>query len=196
MLNYKNKRQVEFGNQGRKYTKVTATCFCKTEFEVDLSKLRSGHTKSCGCLKGESHGMEGSRMYSIWTGLKTRTTNKNCLGYKTYGGRGIIMCPEWKKSFIAFYNDMKEGYSDDLTIDRIDNSGNYTPNNCRWATPKEQSLNKSNNIVFKGEYASAVSLRLGGSENLISSRVRRGWAKEKAFNTPVQSQYNNQLCLK
>ena len=88
------------------------------------------------------HGMSHTRLYKIWINMKGRCNNPNVRFYQIYGGRGIKVCDEWMK-FIPFYEwALSSGYSDDLTIDRIDNDGNYEPSNCRWATQHEQSMNK------------------------------------------------------
>lgn len=127
-------------------------CECGNLCSVLTNRLISGHTKSCGCLEKEkigkvnrTHNMSNTRIYKIHRGMKGRCYNKAYPKYKNYGGRGIIICDEWlgDNGFINFYNwSMANGYSDELSIDRINNDGNYEPSNCRWATPKEQANNK------------------------------------------------------
>lgn len=119
--------------------------------------LRRGHTKSCGCLHKESgafrtktHGKSKTRLYKIWSGMKRRCFNKNDWGYSRYGGRGITVCEEWKKSYEEFEKwALSHGYEETLTIDRIDVNGNYEPSNCRWASAKEQTENRRTNILVK-----------------------------------------------
>lgn len=137
------------------YTKSHKTywncqCECGKNTIVYSQKLKTGHTKSCGCYKREKtikrnyrHGLCKTRLYSIWHDMNTRCYYKNTDFYKYYGGRGIRICDDWKYDFVNFYNwSISNGYKDNLSIDRINVNGNYEPNNCRWATNLEQALNK------------------------------------------------------
>lgn len=133
-------------------------CDCGNIIEATGSGLVTRNTKSCGCLRKEKlrqrltthgHSIKGnwSKTYTCWHSMKQRCLNENHKNYKNYGGRGIMICERWKDSFKNFLADMGVP-SEGMSIDRIDNDGNYELSNCRWSTPKEQANNRSNNIIL------------------------------------------------
>lgn len=123
-------------------------CDCGNEITVIGSNLQSRHTTSCGCLKrlfpnATRHGESGTRLYHIWVNMRQRCNNPKNNNYKNYGGRGIEVCGEWEADFAIFGKwAIQNGYADNLTLDRIDNDGNYEPNNCRWTTRLIQRHNQ------------------------------------------------------
>lgn len=127
-------------------------CDCGKTKDVPISYLKSGHTKSCGCLVKEmhtTHSLSQSRLYNIHQGMLARCFRENHFAYRDYGGRGITVCDKWKNNFMSFYEwALENGYCEDLTIDRIDVNGNYEPRNCRWVTKAEQSRNSRKNVYF------------------------------------------------
>ena len=122
-------------------------CDCGNEKAVLLSSLTSGRTKSCGCSPSrvgkEIHGESRTRLYFIWRGMRERCRNPRHKAYYCYGGRGITVCDEWLHDYVAFRDWAKaNGYRDDLTLDRINVDGPYSPENCRWTTWSEQMKNR------------------------------------------------------
>lgn len=145
-------KRVENAKDGE--TRWLCKCNCGNTTIVAASNLKNNNVKSCGCLNYENrwgiHFKSKTRLYNILSGIKTRCLNKNNPTYKNYGGRGITVCQEWLDDFMNFYNwAIENGYEDKLTIDRIDNNGNYEPNNCRWVTPKVQSNNVRTNLIYE-----------------------------------------------
>lgn len=149
---------IEFSHKD-KWNKSYYKCLCdcgKTIISRDTSlKFHKNH--SCGCLKHYKHNMTHTRLYSIWNNLKRRCYTKSSSHYSTYGGRGIIVCKEWKDNFKNFYEwSIINGYKDDLTLDRINVNGFYSPENCRWTDFHEQAVNqrvrKDNKTGYTGVY--------------------------------------------
>ena len=185
MSNFKDLSNQKFGcliplsvdkNKNYKKTHWICKCDCGNITIVSTCDLTSGHTKSCGCLKFKSknqkHGMKNTRIYNIWCSMKQRCNNKNCSVYKSYGAKGISVCPEWNSNFISFYNwSISNGYKDNLTIDRLDNSKGYSPENCRWATAKQQARNRISNIIIEHNGESKILIEWCEKYNVRYSTV-------------------------
>ena len=157
-------------------------CDCGRKIAIEGGHLRSGLTSSCGCVQKEVagvlhsvHGESHTRLYSIWRGMKARCKNPNEPAYQFYGGRGITVCTEWE-SYEPFANWARNnGYSDELSIDRIDNNANYEQSNCRWANAITQANNTRKNVrVENSELTIAEYSRLlGVSKSALYQRRHR-----------------------
>lgn len=168
-------------------------CDCGTQKEFRDSHLRSGDTTSCGCLvreiskvKSMSHGMSYTPIYAVWNSMLRRCfcpTNKS---YRHYGGRGITVCERWHR-FENFFADMGEP-SKGLSLDRIDNDGPYSPDNCRWANREEQQCNRRGNrrisAFGKSLTLSQAARTFSLSSNTIRMRLQVGWKAEDAVSKP------------
>ena len=173
----------------------TCQCDCGGICTVESYNLKSGITKSCGCYREDfrkKHNLTRTRLYRIWRNIRSRCNNPNTKNYKRYGGRGITVCDEWlnENDFMKFYDwALSNGYQDGLTLDRIDNNGNYEPNNCRWTTMEEQSQNTSKaiNITYNNETYSLSkwSRKTGISRSTLYTRYKSGWGVEKMLTTKV-----------
>lgn len=171
-------------------------CDCGKQSVAFTSDLRSGRHASCGCLQIErvsKHGHSGfakppSLTYRSWLSMVQRCTNPNTIHYHRYGGRGIAVCQQWLESFAAFLRDVGERPSKKHTIDRINNDGNYEPSNVRWATRREQSLNRSNNtkVTHDGRTLSITEWSdvTGLSVPTIRGRLHLGWSVEETLTNP------------
>ena len=131
------------------------------------------------------------RLYNIWLHMKDRCNNPNFKSYHNYGGRGISVCEEWANSYQNFREwSLENGYSDELTIDRIDVNGNYSPSNCRWLTRQEQSYNKRTNKIItyrdRTQTLTEWADELHINRNTLLYRIRRGWTVERALSTEMR----------
>lgn len=178
----------QIGN-GRRFL---CKCDCGNKKEVNLSKLTSDNTKSCGCLQQESrkkstktHGMVGSRLYNIWNGIRERCTNPKSSIYSHYGGRGIKLSDQWLDFTSFMHWSLSNGYENDLTIERKDVNGDYCPENCKWVSMEHQNLNKRNTLLveYKGEIKPLKTWceELGLGYVRIWKRLNKGWTPNEAF---------------
>lgn len=188
--------------KGIHYDSWLCKCDCSSTKNILGENLRRGKSKSCGCMVRKklenglhtTHGQSHTKLNDTWYHMKSRCYNKNDVAYHNYGGRGITVCDEWigENGFINFYNwAITNGHSDDLSLDRIDNNGGYSPENCRWATKKEQARNRRSNryLPYNGvtKLISDWSYEVGISQKTISDRIDKfGWSIERALTEKVQ----------
>lgn len=170
-------------------------CWCKCECKnyklIVKYNLTKKLTVSCGCKKYETtHGLINHPLYTTWGNMKNRCYNPRGHNYNDYGGRGITVCNEWKNNFQSFFNwSINNGYKKELSIDRIDNNGNYRPDNCRWVNRLIQGKNKRNNVVVLAFGESKIisewarDTRCMVKEPCLGARIKRGWNAEKAITT-------------
>ena len=179
--NFKDMTPKLIGETWRKYPTETSNqkatyglfeCqYCGEEFEARVAKVKSGHTKSCGCLSGEKHGLRQNKFYKTWYNMRDRCNNPKIKAYKNYGGRGITVCDEWLDvaNFVAWaektYPNI-EGY----TLDRIDNDKGYSPENCRWVDRATQGLNQR----MKNNTSGYVGICWNNKNNNWMAKIKSG----------------------
>ena len=170
-------------------------CECGRQKAISGDKLRSGNTKSCGCYQKQfresgsghkTHGMTRSRLYTEWSNMRSRCNNPKNIMYKNYGGRGICCCNEWKHFDTFMHWALKSGYTDELTLERINVSGDYCPDNCCWIPKEKQYLNRTDSHFITAfgktqtikEWADETGLKY----DTIHARIKYyGWDAEKAL---------------
>lgn len=182
---------------GMKRWLCRCSCADQTIKSVVEYTLRSGSSKSCGCIRREEvrarmtkHGLESTRLYHIWQAMKWRCSCNTEPTFHTYKGKGITVCDEWQNfsTFAQWANE--NGYEDSLTIDRINVNLGYCPENCRWATYKEQANNKSVNREFSymgethtvSEWCEILNINY----TTLMQRLNRGWSIERAVTQPIR----------
>lgn len=147
-----------------------------------------------GNTYGVKHGKRNTRLYCIWVSMKQRCYNQNNKDFRKYGERGIKVCDDWKNNFISFYDwSINNGYQENLTIDRINNNGDYEPNNCRWTDIKTQSNNRRTNIMleYRGKRQSLTQWanEYNINPSTFNDRLERGWTMEQALTTSTKGMY-------
>lgn len=193
--------------KGFHFRKYFVLCECGTKKSVRESSLLSGESKSCGCYckeiageRNKTHGMSGHPLFRVWFDMNRRCYDSKRKDYIHYGGRGISICEQWRRTpdcsgFRQFLIDMEQSHSEGLEIERIDVNGNYCPENCKWATHREQIINRrhfdgkfnARFIEFRGETL-CISMwadKLGINSKILMDRITKlGWDIERAFTTP------------
>lgn len=200
-------KYVKGKKYGYKY-KLECKCDCGNTKYLMYADISSGHTKSCGCLAKESlykrnykHGhTQNSKIsptWSSWAAMIGRCYNKTNTAFRSYGAKGIDVCPRWKgdDGFINFYYDMGDR-PEGKTLDRIDGAKGYSPDNCRWATIEEQTNNQKSNVkvMWQGKQYNVSQLmkKLGIYTNsgVYYTRLKRGWTVQDTFTKPIKKERN------
>lgn len=189
---------VEFDRLQNHKAYWKCVCDCGLVVIASGNNLRSGNTSSCGCLRRETTKARGlgnakhneshqnkTRLYTIWCGMRQRCSNPNKKYYNHYGGKGVRICDEWNNYSVFKEWALANGYADNLSIDRIDNNGNYEPSNCRWTTYLEQNNNRRSNVylTYQGETKTMTQWARdkGIKPGTLCRRLKVGWTVEEAL---------------
>lgn len=186
-------RLTVLGRSPKDTRKWHCRCECGRSKDIERGSLLGGDSKSCGCLfrellqrRNTTHGMTHTVEYRVWEGIRKRCFQPSCKAYKYYGGRGITISAEWE-SFSTFLSDMGQRPSADHSIDRINNDGLYSADNCRWATRQEQGNNKRNNRLLslcgRTQTFKQWTTELGLTPHALYIRLRN-WPLERALTEP------------
>lgn len=191
-------KTITYSN-GKKHQLGEYQCTCGKLFEALVCNIKSGNTKSCGCMTAKlrreavsTHGLTNHRIYNVWNTMRSRCNNPKHIQYKDYGGRGIQYCAPWD-TFQNFLDDM--GIPDEgMQLDRIDNNGNYCKDNCRWVTPKEnlQHTRRTRYIEHNGVTKSLqeLSSEFNLPSKELHKRLARGWDLDRALTQPLRPHKN------
>lgn len=203
------------GKAGKPRLYWLCRCECGSLKEIRDDALNGKHTMSCGCLQREcasdankgrtdgiKYGESRERIHNIWYLIKFRCEDPSSHCFHNYGGRGIQMCKEWADGIDGYFRfkewSLNNGYSDDLTIDRIDNNGDYSPENCRWVDIYAQGNNKRNNVLIEYEGKTQTLSQWARELNVpmvsLHNRIRvLGWDIERAFTQPYRKSNRNNI---
>jgi len=177
---------IAFSGLRSKYAYWSCHCECGNEVDARGTGLRYGSHQSCGCSYYKANGLYHTAEHRAWSGLIQRCTNPKNPRFSEWGGRGISVCDRWRNSFLDFYEDMGPKPSPKHSIDRINNDGNYEPSNCRWATPRQQTLNSrhARYLTHNGETLCLAdwARRTGIKRHTIAARLdKQGWSIAEAL---------------
>ena len=186
-----------FRHSGTTY--ATYECSCGTEKQIRVSHVKDGRVVSCGCFKAKrlgeyrrTHGQSKHPLHGIWRGMKSRCENPNVSSYKNYGGRGIKVCQSWQ-AFSSFFEwATRNGWEQGVQIDRINNDGDYEPENCRFSTAKQNSNNRrTSRFVLAFSENKTLSdwsrdRRCVVEYSTLKARINRGWSPEESITTPLK----------